>query len=75
MKKINWEIFFGDSSSEDALMSFAEHRSTFDEWMANCSFSEERVKAIKALKSRGYKKAIRGTQRALWTRGFVRYPE
>jgi hypothetical protein len=63
--KINWEIFFGDSSSEEAIVLFALGKSTFNEWAANCSLTKERVKTIKILKQRGYKKAIRGAQRAL----------
>jgi hypothetical protein len=73
MKKIDWEIFFGDSSSEEALCLFATHQSSFNEFIANCHYSKERKDSIRILRNRGYKKAICGAQKALRARGFVSY--
>lgn len=70
MKRINWEIFFGDSSSEEALCRFAARTSSFKEFSANCSYSRERLTIITTLKQRGYERSIRAAQRALLNRGF-----
>ena len=73
MKKINWEIFFGDSSSEEALRLFGQRKLTFGAFADCCSYSPNRVAAIKILKYRGYDKAIRAARHALKNRGYNDY--
>ena len=73
--RIDWEIFFGDSSSEEAVCLFAAGYSTFKQFTEDCSYSEERKAAIKILKKRGYAKAIKTAKRALKLRGFTDYKE
>jgi len=75
MKKIDWEVFFGNSSTEEALCIFATHNCSFDEFSANTHCFGECQPAIKTLKNRGYKKGIRAAQKALLTRGFISYQE
>lgn len=74
MQRINWEIFFGDSSSEEAICLFALGKYSFKEFSDNC-WGKNRKEAIKNLKQRGYKKSIRGAQCALRSRGFTDYKE
>jgi hypothetical protein len=73
--RINWEVFFGDSSSEEALCLFAAGYSTFKQFMEDCSYSKERKAIIKKLQHRGYVKAKRGAQQALRIRGWEGYKE
>jgi hypothetical protein len=73
--RINWEIFFGDSSSEEAVCLFANGSSTFNQFLENCSYSVLRKSAIKSLKNRGYKRARRSAQKALLLRGFYSYKD
>ena len=70
MKKINWEIFFGDSSSEEALCLFAIGQVSFNEFSNLCSYSLERRNVINKLKYIGYRKSISNAKRALRTRGW-----
>lgn len=74
MKNINWEIFFGNSSTEEAICLFASGQSTFKQFSNEC-WPRDCKEAIKILKHRGYKKAKRGAQRALRIRGFEGYAE
>ena len=73
MKKINWEIFFGDSSSEEAVCLFASRLLTFKQFAEYCSYSDNRLAAIKVLKHRGYNKSINAAQKVLRNRGFKDY--
>jgi len=75
LKKIDWDIFFGDSTSEWALMAFAARQLSFKEFEVNCSLSKERVLIIRSLKAKGYAKSIRLAQRALNLRGFEHWKE
>lgn len=75
MKKIDWEIFFGDSSSEEALCLFAGHHLSFKEFLKACSYSRERKQVIRRLKTRGYKKSIRKAQKVLIKNGFYDYKD
>jgi hypothetical protein len=70
--KIKWEIFFGNSSTEEAICLFASGHSTFNQFIKNC-WQKECKEAIKKLKHRGYVKAKRSARRALKIRGFQDY--
>lgn len=73
--RINWEAFFGDSSSEEAICLFAAGYSTFQQFREDCSYSKERKTIIAQLQHRGYAKSKRGAQRALRLRGFENYKD
>ncbi len=70
--RIDWEVFFGNSSTESAICLFASRRSTFKQFNDN-SYPQECKAVIKYLKHIGYKKAIKLAQRALSLRGFKDY--
>lgn len=70
-KRIDWEVFFGDSSSEEAICLFAVGKLSFKEFSNNCSYSKERKITIKYLKHIGYKKSIINARKALNRRGFI----
>lgn len=81
MNKINWEIFFGDSSSESDVMEFAAGRLKFNEWLdnyiavdprdQNCPITKQRINAVKQMLKLGYKKAKPLAIRALSRRGYT----
>lgn len=72
--RINWEIFFGSSSIEEAICLFASKQSTFKQFSKE-AYPRDCRKAIKHLKHRGYEKAIRAARKALKVRGFKDYKE
>jgi len=72
--KIDWEIFFGNSSTEEAICLFAMGKYSFEHFSQECWPSDCKL-AIKHLKRRGYVKARRAAQRALRLRGFTTYKE
>lgn len=74
MMKVNWEVFFGNSSTEEAICLFAGGYSTFKQFSSEC-WPKECKQAIRHLKRRGYTKSIRAAQRALRLRGFSDYKE
>lgn len=74
MKKVNWEIFFGNSSTEEAICLFAGRYSTFKQFSAEC-WPKDCKATIRYLKTRGYEKAIKGAQQALRLRGFTNYKQ
>ena len=69
MKRVEWEIFFGDSSSEEELCEFAAGNRTFDEWNKG-NWSKERRLVISSLRNKGYKKVRKWAQAALNRRGY-----
>lgn len=70
MSKINWEWFFGNSSTEEAIGYFAKGRLTFKQFAKNVNYHSECRKIIPILKVKGYKKSKGLAQRALKRRGF-----
>ncbi len=69
MKMINWEIFFGNSSTEAAIAEFCLGVLDFTQFSRAC-WNKECKKTIKELKRRGYKKARRAAREAMNRRGF-----
>jgi len=68
MNKINWEVFFGNSSTEEALAYFAQGRYSFDKFAEECWPKECKLE-IKLMKSKGYKKCRLNASKALIRRG------
>ena len=66
--KIDWEIFFGNSSTIEALCYFVLGGS-FTDLNKRCWPKECKI-AVKHLKHRGYLKSRRAAKRALRLRGF-----
>ena len=72
MKPINWEVFFGNSSTEEAICLFALGRYSFKRFSLEC-WSRSCKNVIKRLKCCGYIKARTAAKRALKSRGFDLY--
>jgi hypothetical protein len=66
---INWNIFFEDSSIEEAIKEFAYLNSSFSKFNSSC-YRKDCKLAIKSLKNKGYKKSRRSAREALSRRGF-----
>lgn len=72
--RIDWNIFFDNSSTEEAIILFALGHYSFKRFSQEC-WPKECKLAIKYLKHRGYTKARRAANCALRVRGFEDYKE
>lgn len=68
--KINWEDFFGNSSTTEAIILFALGKFTFKKFSQEC-WPKECKAAIKVLKQKGYAKSRRAAKHALHQRGYL----
>lgn len=68
--KVNWEDFFGNSSTTEAVILFALGKFTFKKFAEECWPKECKI-AIRVLKQRGYVKARRAAKHALNQRGYT----
>ena len=64
MKKINWDIFFDNSSTCESLCEFVAEKKTF-KWLSDSCWPLKCKDAVKKMKRRGYKKSIRAAKKAL----------
>lgn len=64
MKKVNWQMFMGSSSTEEAIMLFAGGEYSFAQFSKEC-WPAECKSAIKILKTRGYLKSRRSARVAI----------
>lgn len=67
--RINWEIFFGNSSTEEAIVYFAKGKYSFKKFIEEC-WPKECKSSIQVMKYKGYKKCRRNARYALSRRGF-----
>lgn len=67
--KINWEIFFDNSSTVDAIIDFINGNYTFKQFENACWTKDCKI-AIRCLKSRGYKKSFRSARHAIKKFGY-----
>lgn len=67
--KINWEVFFGNSSTEEAIAYFIQGKYSFKSFSQAC-WPKDCKSAIKRMKHKGYKKCRRNARDAMLRRGF-----
>jgi hypothetical protein len=68
--KINWEVFFENTSTTEALVLFVRGNYTFSDFERDC-WTHACKKAIRELARRGYGRAHKQAKRALRIRGYV----
>lgn len=66
---INWNFFFENSSTTEALYDFAYNNSTFIKWSKD-SWPKECKSLIAVMKCKGYIKSIKLARSALKRRGY-----
>ena len=54
---VNWEVFFGNSSTEEALAEFVVDIHSFQTLKIGCYYHKNCVLEIDKMKHRGYKKS------------------
>ena len=70
--KINWECFFDNSSTREALLDFAYgNKISFKNFSEEC-WTNDCKNQIKLLSRLGYKKSVKRAQRALVLRGYCK---
>jgi hypothetical protein len=69
--KINWECFFDNSSTTEALIYFAYTKYSFKTFSQDCWPNECKM-YIKMMSRIGYKKSRARAQKALVSRGYLK---
>lgn len=69
MIKTNWKVFFGNSSTEEAIVLFVRGEYSFDDFIRAC-WPKECKRAIRQMKHKGYKKCRHNARHAINRRGF-----
>lgn len=66
---IKWDLFFGNSSTEEALLDFVNGDS-FTQFRKSCRYPRGCRQEIEKLRNRGYERARKNAKDALRRRGF-----